>query len=78
MIALGAGGGVYIFYPLVHYSIMTPAMTLRRVGYALCMSYIASSRSQFRKYNRAYAYRGLTAFASLCLAVSAVMLPTLP
>ena len=35
------------------------------------MSYIAPYRSQFWPYNRAYAYRGLTAFASLSLAVSA-------
>ena len=34
------------------------------------MHYIAPYRSQFRPYNRAYAYRGLTAFASLSLAVS--------
>ena len=34
------------------------------------MPYIAPYRSQFRPYNRAYAYRGLTAFASLSMAVS--------
>ena len=55
---------------LVHYSIMMPTMTLRRVGCALCMPYIAPYRSQFRPYNRAYAYRRLTAFASLSMAVS--------
>jgi len=55
---------------LVRYSIMTPAMTLRRVGCALCMPSIAPYRSQFRPYNRAYADRGLTAFAPLSMAVS--------
>ena len=34
------------------------------------MPYIAPYRSQFRPYNRAYAYRRLTAFASLSMAVS--------
>ena len=34
------------------------------------MPYIAPYRSQFRPYNRAYAYQGLTAFASLSMAVS--------
>ncbi|MEJ1334999.1 MAG: hypothetical protein RPU37_03005, partial [Candidatus Sedimenticola sp. (ex Thyasira tokunagai)] len=48
---------------LVHYSIMTPAMTLRRFGCTPCMPYIAPCRSQFRPYNRAYAYRGLIASA---------------
>ena len=55
---------------LVHYSIMMTTMTLRRFGCALCMPYIAPYRSQFRPYNRAYAYQGLTAFASLSMAVS--------
>ncbi|MCU7879806.1 MAG: hypothetical protein KZQ60_04030 [Candidatus Thiodiazotropha sp. (ex Lucinoma aequizonata)] len=50
----------------MHYSIMTAAMTLRRLGCALCMPFI----SPFRPYNRAYAYRGLTAFAPLSMAVS--------
>ncbi len=61
---------------LVHYSIMTPSMTLRRVGCALCMTYTARYRSQFRSYNRAYAYRGLTALASLSLAVSECLVLT--
>ncbi|MCU7879244.1 MAG: hypothetical protein KZQ60_00610, partial [Candidatus Thiodiazotropha sp. (ex Lucinoma aequizonata)] len=43
-------------------SIMTTAMTLRRLGCALCMLFISPFRSPFRPYNRAYAYRGLTAF----------------
>ena len=34
------------------------------------MPYIAPYRSQFRPYNRAYAYPRLTAFASLSMAVS--------
>ena len=55
---------------LVHYSIMTPTMTLRRFGCALCMPYIAPYQSQFRPYNRAYAYRGLPAFALLSMAGS--------
>ena len=55
---------------LVHDSIMMPTMTLRRVGCALCMPYIAPFRSPFRPYHRAYAYQGLTAFASLSMAVS--------
>ncbi|MCU7879451.1 MAG: hypothetical protein KZQ60_01915 [Candidatus Thiodiazotropha sp. (ex Lucinoma aequizonata)] len=55
----------------MHYSIMTTAMTLRRLGCALCMSFISPFRSPFRPYNRAYAYRGLTAFAPLSIAVSA-------
>ncbi|MCU7880626.1 MAG: hypothetical protein KZQ60_08885 [Candidatus Thiodiazotropha sp. (ex Lucinoma aequizonata)] len=54
----------------MHYSIMTTAMTLRRLGCALCMPFIALFRSPFRPYNRAYAYRGLTAFALLSMAVS--------
>ncbi|MCU7882549.1 MAG: hypothetical protein KZQ60_19995, partial [Candidatus Thiodiazotropha sp. (ex Lucinoma aequizonata)] len=36
------------------------AMTLRRLGCALCMPFISPFRSPFRPYNRAYAYRGLT------------------
>ena len=55
---------------LVHYSIMTPTVTLRRFGCALCVPCIAPYRSQFRPHNRAYAYRGLPAFASLSLAGS--------
>ncbi|MCU7879197.1 MAG: hypothetical protein KZQ60_00335 [Candidatus Thiodiazotropha sp. (ex Lucinoma aequizonata)] len=54
----------------MHYSIMTTAMTLRRLGCALCMPFISPFRSPFRPYNRAYAYRGLTAFAPLSMAVS--------
>ncbi|MCU7881478.1 MAG: hypothetical protein KZQ60_13765, partial [Candidatus Thiodiazotropha sp. (ex Lucinoma aequizonata)] len=54
----------------MHYSIMTTAMTLQRLGCALCMSFISPFRSPFRPYNRAYAYRGLTAFAPLSMAVS--------
>ncbi|MEJ1488238.1 MAG: hypothetical protein RPU72_07765, partial [Candidatus Sedimenticola sp. (ex Thyasira tokunagai)] len=38
-------------------------MTLRRFGCTPCMPYIAPCRSQFRPYNRAYAYRGLIASA---------------
>jgi hypothetical protein len=34
------------------------------------MAYFAPWRSQLRPYNRAYAYRGLTVFASLSLVVS--------
>ncbi|MCU7879396.1 MAG: hypothetical protein KZQ60_01550 [Candidatus Thiodiazotropha sp. (ex Lucinoma aequizonata)] len=51
-------------------SIMTTAMTLRRLGCALCMPFISPFRSPFRPYNRAYAYRGLTASAPLSIAVS--------
>ncbi|MCU7882473.1 MAG: hypothetical protein KZQ60_19565, partial [Candidatus Thiodiazotropha sp. (ex Lucinoma aequizonata)] len=51
-------------------SIMTTAMTLRRLGCALCMPFISPLRSPFRPCNRAYAYRGLTAFAPLSMAVS--------
>ncbi|MCU7879903.1 MAG: hypothetical protein KZQ60_04595 [Candidatus Thiodiazotropha sp. (ex Lucinoma aequizonata)] len=54
----------------MHYSIITTAMTLRRLGCALCMPFISPFRSPFRAYNRAYAYRGLTAFAPLSMAVS--------
>ncbi|MCU7881824.1 MAG: hypothetical protein KZQ60_15795 [Candidatus Thiodiazotropha sp. (ex Lucinoma aequizonata)] len=54
----------------MHYSIMTTAMTLRRLGCALCMPFISPFRSAFRPYKRAYAYRGLTAFAPLSMAVS--------
>ncbi|MCU7879589.1 MAG: hypothetical protein KZQ60_02720, partial [Candidatus Thiodiazotropha sp. (ex Lucinoma aequizonata)] len=56
----------------MHYSIMTTAMTLRRLGCALCMPFISPFRSPFRPYNHAYAYRGLTAFAPLSMAVSVV------
>ncbi|MCU7880352.1 MAG: hypothetical protein KZQ60_07315 [Candidatus Thiodiazotropha sp. (ex Lucinoma aequizonata)] len=55
---------------LLHYSIMTTAMTLRRLGCALCMPFISPFRSPFRPYNHAYAYRGLTASAPLSMAVS--------
>ncbi|MCU7882308.1 MAG: hypothetical protein KZQ60_18630 [Candidatus Thiodiazotropha sp. (ex Lucinoma aequizonata)] len=55
----------------MHYSIMTIAMTLRRLGCALCMPFISPFRSPFRPYNRAYAYRELTAFAPFSMAVSA-------
>ncbi|MCU7879828.1 MAG: hypothetical protein KZQ60_04170 [Candidatus Thiodiazotropha sp. (ex Lucinoma aequizonata)] len=54
----------------MHYSIMTTAMTLRRLGCALCMPFISSFLSPFRPYSRAYAYRGLIAFAPLSMAVS--------
>ncbi|MCU7880883.1 MAG: hypothetical protein KZQ60_10350 [Candidatus Thiodiazotropha sp. (ex Lucinoma aequizonata)] len=54
----------------MHYSIMITAMTLRRLGCALCMPFISPFRSPFRPYNRAYAYRGLSAFAPLSMAVS--------
>ncbi|MCU7880270.1 MAG: hypothetical protein KZQ60_06780 [Candidatus Thiodiazotropha sp. (ex Lucinoma aequizonata)] len=54
----------------MHYSIMTTAMTLRRFRCAFCMSFISPFRSSFRPYNRAYAYRGLTAFAPLSMEVS--------
>ncbi|MCU7882456.1 MAG: hypothetical protein KZQ60_19480 [Candidatus Thiodiazotropha sp. (ex Lucinoma aequizonata)] len=59
-----------IALPQQAYSIMTTAMTLRRLGCALCMPFISPFRSPFRPYNRAYAYRGLTAFAPLSMAVS--------
>ncbi|MCU7879788.1 MAG: hypothetical protein KZQ60_03925 [Candidatus Thiodiazotropha sp. (ex Lucinoma aequizonata)] len=49
---------------------MTTAMTLRRLGCTLCMPFISPFRSSFRPYNCAYAYRGLTAFAPLSMAVS--------
>ncbi|MCU7880212.1 MAG: hypothetical protein KZQ60_06415 [Candidatus Thiodiazotropha sp. (ex Lucinoma aequizonata)] len=48
----------------MHYSIMTTAMTLRRLGCAFCMPFIFPFRSPFRPYNRAYAYRGLTCLRS--------------
>ncbi|MCU7882177.1 MAG: hypothetical protein KZQ60_17865 [Candidatus Thiodiazotropha sp. (ex Lucinoma aequizonata)] len=35
------------------------------------MPFISPFRSPFRPYNRAYAYRGLTAFPPLSMAVSA-------
>ncbi|MCU7881013.1 MAG: hypothetical protein KZQ60_11095 [Candidatus Thiodiazotropha sp. (ex Lucinoma aequizonata)] len=54
----------------MHYSIMTTSMTLRRLRCALCMPFISSFWSPFRPYNHAYAYRGLTAFAPLSMAVS--------
>ncbi|MCU7882119.1 MAG: hypothetical protein KZQ60_17540 [Candidatus Thiodiazotropha sp. (ex Lucinoma aequizonata)] len=54
----------------MHYSIMTTAMTLQRLGCALCMPFISPFRLPFRPYNRAYAYRGLTAFAPLSMAIS--------
>ncbi|MCU7881724.1 MAG: hypothetical protein KZQ60_15210 [Candidatus Thiodiazotropha sp. (ex Lucinoma aequizonata)] len=54
----------------MHYSIMTTAITLRHLGCALCMPFISPFRSPFRPYNHAYAYRGLTAFAPLSMAVS--------
>ncbi|MCU7880411.1 MAG: hypothetical protein KZQ60_07645 [Candidatus Thiodiazotropha sp. (ex Lucinoma aequizonata)] len=53
----------------MHYSIMTTAMTLRHLGCALCMSFISPFRSPFWPYNRAYAYRGLTAFAPLSMTI---------
>ncbi|MCU7882094.1 MAG: hypothetical protein KZQ60_17400, partial [Candidatus Thiodiazotropha sp. (ex Lucinoma aequizonata)] len=40
------------------------------LGCALCMPFISPFRSPFRPYNRAYAYRELTAFAPLSMAVS--------
>ncbi|MCU7882248.1 MAG: hypothetical protein KZQ60_18315 [Candidatus Thiodiazotropha sp. (ex Lucinoma aequizonata)] len=55
----------------MHYSIMTTAITLRRLGCALCMSFISPFRSPFQPYNRAYAYRRVTTFAPLSMAVSA-------
>ncbi|MCU7881792.1 MAG: hypothetical protein KZQ60_15615 [Candidatus Thiodiazotropha sp. (ex Lucinoma aequizonata)] len=54
----------------MHYSIMTTSMTLRRLGCALCIPFISPFQSPFRPYKRAYAYRGLTAFAPLSMAVS--------
>ncbi|MCU7880819.1 MAG: hypothetical protein KZQ60_09990 [Candidatus Thiodiazotropha sp. (ex Lucinoma aequizonata)] len=54
----------------MHYSIMTTAMTLRRLRCALCIPFVSPFRSPFRPYNRAYVYRGLTAFAPLSIAVS--------
>ncbi|MCU7879157.1 MAG: hypothetical protein KZQ60_00090 [Candidatus Thiodiazotropha sp. (ex Lucinoma aequizonata)] len=54
----------------MHYSIMTTAMTLRRLGCALCMPFISPFWSPFRPYNRAYAYRGLIAFTPLSMAVN--------
>ncbi|MCU7879435.1 MAG: hypothetical protein KZQ60_01805 [Candidatus Thiodiazotropha sp. (ex Lucinoma aequizonata)] len=54
----------------MYYSIMTTAMTLRRLGCALCMPFICPFRSPFRPYNRAYAYRGLSSFVPLSMAVS--------
>ncbi|MCU7880763.1 MAG: hypothetical protein KZQ60_09700 [Candidatus Thiodiazotropha sp. (ex Lucinoma aequizonata)] len=54
----------------MHYSIMTTAMTLRRLGCALCMPFISPFRSLFRPYKRVYTYRRLTAFAPLSMAVS--------
>ncbi|MCU7881163.1 MAG: hypothetical protein KZQ60_11965 [Candidatus Thiodiazotropha sp. (ex Lucinoma aequizonata)] len=54
----------------MHYSIMTSAMTLRRLGCALCMPFISLFQSPFWPYNRAYAYRELTAFAPFSMAVS--------
>ncbi|MCU7880229.1 MAG: hypothetical protein KZQ60_06505 [Candidatus Thiodiazotropha sp. (ex Lucinoma aequizonata)] len=55
---------------LAYYSIMTTAMTLRRLGCALCMPFISPFLSPFRPYNCAYTYRGLTAFAPLFMAVN--------
>ncbi|MCU7880019.1 MAG: hypothetical protein KZQ60_05285 [Candidatus Thiodiazotropha sp. (ex Lucinoma aequizonata)] len=54
----------------MHYSIMTTAMTLGRLGCALSMPFISPFRSPFRPYNHAYVYRELTAFAPLSMAVS--------
>ncbi|MCU7881838.1 MAG: hypothetical protein KZQ60_15895 [Candidatus Thiodiazotropha sp. (ex Lucinoma aequizonata)] len=54
----------------MHYSIMTTAITLRRLGCAFCMPFISPFRSPFRPCNRTYAYRGLTTFAPLFMAVS--------
>ncbi|MCU7880887.1 MAG: hypothetical protein KZQ60_10370 [Candidatus Thiodiazotropha sp. (ex Lucinoma aequizonata)] len=54
----------------MHYSIMTTAITLQRLECALSMSFISPFRSSFRAYNRAYAYRRLTAFAPLSMTVS--------
>ncbi|MCU7881577.1 MAG: hypothetical protein KZQ60_14335 [Candidatus Thiodiazotropha sp. (ex Lucinoma aequizonata)] len=54
----------------MHYSIMTTAMALQPLGCALCMPFISPFRSPFQPYNRIYAYRGLTAFAPLSMAVS--------
>ncbi|MCU7880775.1 MAG: hypothetical protein KZQ60_09760, partial [Candidatus Thiodiazotropha sp. (ex Lucinoma aequizonata)] len=61
---------------LVHYFIMTTAMTLRRLGCALCMPFISPFRSPFWPYKRAYAYRGLTAFAPLSMAISERVFPS--
>ncbi|MCU7896746.1 MAG: hypothetical protein KZQ66_07205 [Candidatus Thiodiazotropha sp. (ex Lucinoma aequizonata)] len=44
-------------------------MTLWRLGCALRMPFIFPFRPPFRPYNRAYAYRGLTTFAPLFMAV---------
>ncbi|MCU7879690.1 MAG: hypothetical protein KZQ60_03330 [Candidatus Thiodiazotropha sp. (ex Lucinoma aequizonata)] len=41
-----------------------------RVGRCGCMPFISPFRSPFRPYNRAYAYRGLTVFVPLSMAVS--------
>ncbi|MCU7881698.1 MAG: hypothetical protein KZQ60_15070 [Candidatus Thiodiazotropha sp. (ex Lucinoma aequizonata)] len=49
---------------------MTTSMTLWRLGCVLCMPFISPFRSPFQPYNHAYAYRGLTAFAPLSIAVS--------
>ncbi|MCU7879489.1 MAG: hypothetical protein KZQ60_02145, partial [Candidatus Thiodiazotropha sp. (ex Lucinoma aequizonata)] len=46
------------------------------LGCALCMPFISPFRSPFRPYNRAYAYRGLTTFAPLSMAVSGGIKPT--
>ncbi|MCU7881181.1 MAG: hypothetical protein KZQ60_12065 [Candidatus Thiodiazotropha sp. (ex Lucinoma aequizonata)] len=62
----------------MHYSIMTTTMTLRRLGCALCMPFISPFWSPFRPYNRAYAYRGLTAFAPLSMAVSVGLIGLIP
>ncbi|MCU7881962.1 MAG: hypothetical protein KZQ60_16660 [Candidatus Thiodiazotropha sp. (ex Lucinoma aequizonata)] len=39
---------------LIHYSIMTTAMTLRRLRCAICIPFIFLFRSPFRPYNRAH------------------------
>ncbi|MCU7880384.1 MAG: hypothetical protein KZQ60_07490 [Candidatus Thiodiazotropha sp. (ex Lucinoma aequizonata)] len=54
----------------MHYSIMTTAMTLWRLGCALCMPFISPFQSPFRPYNRAYAYRELIVFVPVFMAVS--------
>ncbi|MCU7879153.1 MAG: hypothetical protein KZQ60_00065 [Candidatus Thiodiazotropha sp. (ex Lucinoma aequizonata)] len=54
----------------MQYGIVTTAMTLRRLGCALCIPFISPFRSPFWPYNRAYAYRGLTTFAPLSMAVN--------
>ncbi|MCU7880472.1 MAG: hypothetical protein KZQ60_08015 [Candidatus Thiodiazotropha sp. (ex Lucinoma aequizonata)] len=59
----------------MHYSIMTTAVTLRRLGCALCMPFISPFRSPFRPYNRAYVYRGVTVFAPLSMALSVGLEP---